>query len=191
MLNDWGVYHFHLGTVIEGDGFIERTGPLLYARVLPDRILCLQILAHQNWTNRDLIEICHANWPDTLAPYRLPAGVVPPPNSTEPELQQLRRAHVNTFVQVPDGTAYAPPGNGATTSGVAVDVAMACNKYRKIMRNFERYVESNIGNIAQGAAVDGVTLPASCRFRLEVQPDNHLVAVELATNWRLHLPAPA
>jgi hypothetical protein len=46
MLNDWGVHHFHLGTTLETDGFMTRTGPLLYARVFDDRILCLQILAH-------------------------------------------------------------------------------------------------------------------------------------------------
>lgn len=190
MLNDWGVHHFHLGTVIEGDGFVDRTGPLLYARVLPDRILCLQILAHQNWTNRDLIETWHTNWPDTLAPYRLPADIVAPPNPTEQELQRLRRAHVNTHVQVPDGTNYAPPGSGATTSGVAVDVAMTCNRHRKIMRGLERYVRDNIGHIVQAAGADGVTLPTPCRFRLQVDQGS-FVAVEQVTNWRHRLPSVA
>ena len=30
LFDDWGIHHFHLGTNIEGDGFVNRTGPLLY-----------------------------------------------------------------------------------------------------------------------------------------------------------------
>src|SRR5690606_32751061 len=32
MLSDWGVYHLHLGNSLYPDGFMARTGPLLFAR---------------------------------------------------------------------------------------------------------------------------------------------------------------
>src|SRR5689334_11047256 len=33
LLNDWGLHHLHLGEVLDGTGFVERTGPLLFAHV--------------------------------------------------------------------------------------------------------------------------------------------------------------
>ena len=36
LLNDWGIQHLHLGSTIEFDGFVARTGPLLYCKFEPD-----------------------------------------------------------------------------------------------------------------------------------------------------------
>ena len=30
LLNDWGIYHLHLGTEFDKRGFVNRTGPPLY-----------------------------------------------------------------------------------------------------------------------------------------------------------------
>ena len=70
MLNDWGIYHFHLGTKIEADGFIERTGPVLYARVTRDTVYFISVENHGSWTDQQLMEVIHKNWPDSLVEYK-------------------------------------------------------------------------------------------------------------------------
>ena len=70
MLFDWGIHHFHLGTVIENDGYVNRTGDVLYAIVSEDKVRCLVIQPHNHWADKDLLEIVLANWPELLETWR-------------------------------------------------------------------------------------------------------------------------
>lgn len=93
LLNDWGIHHFHLGTSLQANGFVTRTGPLLFARVLDDRVLCIQVLSHGSYADEDLLQLWYQNWPDTLARYRL-KGLTAGAGSrfTDADLTKLRRA---------------------------------------------------------------------------------------------------
>ena len=184
MLNDWGVHHFHLGTTPHPSraGFVARTGPLLYARVLNDRVLCLQIMEHANWTNQQLVQIWHSKWPEMLAPYKLKGVSAAVPPITDDELQQLRKARVNTFQQLPDGTLIAPPGGGIATSGFSAQVVQDCDWYAHQMRKIEKHVTSNLDKFVAVAKAEGVPLPDDCVFKLHVQ-DGNFVAVEESVNW--------
>jgi hypothetical protein len=57
MLNEWGIHHLHLGTVIESKGFVNRTGPVLYARFESQKAFCLTVMPHGQWTNQQLIQL--------------------------------------------------------------------------------------------------------------------------------------
>jgi len=189
MLNDWGIHHFHLGTSLGRDGFVNRTGPLLYGVVLPDRVLGLQIFDHANWTNRLLIEILHCNWPKSLERCRIKGmtGVLPQP--TDDELKQLRRGHVYTLLQMDDGTIYAPPGGGVATSGLSAQVVMDCDWYAKQMKRLEKHIQDNLVKIIETAKSEGANLPDECTFRLHVH-NGSFVAVEESTNWGLVIFTP-
>jgi hypothetical protein len=182
MLNDWGVHHFHLGATLEADGFVTRTGPLLYARILDDRVLCIQILAHANWTNWKLIEIWHKNWPQTLEPYRLKGFSAAVPQPTDAELQKLRHGRVFTLLQMADGSIFAPPGGGVATCGLSAQVVTDCDWYMHQMKRLEKHVKEKLNEIVAAAKADGVNLPVNCVFRLHVH-NNSFVAVEESTNW--------
>lgn len=189
MLNDWGIHHFHLGTAVEGDGFVERTGPLLYGIVESDRILCLQILRHANWTNRDLIRIWHRSWPGMLDSCRLRGFTAAVPQATEAELATLRRGNVFTVMQMDDGTLYYPPGGGITTSGLSAQVVDDCNWYARQMHHLEEHVRTNIDSIRDAATSDGTALPQDPVFRLHIH-DGSFVAIEESINWGLLLFTP-
>jgi hypothetical protein len=184
MLNDWGVHHFHMGMTQHptAPGFVARTGPLLYARVLDDRVLCLQIMTHANWTNQQLVQIWHNNWPDTLEPYKLKGISAAVPPVTDAELLELRRARVNTFQQLPDGTLIVSPGGGIATSGFSAQVVQDCDWYARQMKKIEDHVTKNLGKLVASAQTNGVTLPEHCVFRLHVM-DGKFVAVEESVNW--------
>ena len=46
LLNDWGLHHLHLSTKVGPTGFTERTGPLLFAHVLPGAFYMVAVLPH-------------------------------------------------------------------------------------------------------------------------------------------------
>jgi len=71
LLNDWGIHHFHLGIAMESDGFVERTGALLFARITESSIYFIDVMKHGDWTRRRLLEICIANWPELTERYKL------------------------------------------------------------------------------------------------------------------------
>ena len=140
MLFDWNIHHFHLGTEIESDGFIKRTGPLLYAYVDEDNIYFLQILEHGNWTKEDLIRIIHENWPEAIAHAKLNYNndtiqISNLPN--DEERKHLRNANINTFVQIDEHNVYLGPGWGFSASGNSID---ATEKYLDDRRALQKAI---------------------------------------------------
>lgn len=58
---DWGISHFHIGTSLESDGFIKRTGPLVFAVVKPSDVYIITIGQHGQWANTEMISIIDSN----------------------------------------------------------------------------------------------------------------------------------
>ena len=75
LLNDWGINHLHLGTTLEADGFMARTGPVLLVRVTPREFYCIAIMehgrGHHPWSKQQLLEIIHNNWPTSIRFFNL------------------------------------------------------------------------------------------------------------------------
>ena len=59
LLNDWGIYHLHLGTQLGTDGFIQRTGPLLYAKFDDENAYFINVMKHGDWTKQEMVEVIH------------------------------------------------------------------------------------------------------------------------------------
>jgi hypothetical protein len=121
LLNDWGVHHLHLSTTLEADGFVTRTGPLLFARVTDDFFYAIQIYAHGAWSKQEIVEILHRNWPDSIKRYRLKGVTGLLTTHTDRDIKDLRQAGVQGLTQV-EQSVYAPMGGGVTTSRVSLRV---------------------------------------------------------------------
>jgi len=121
MLFDWGIHHLHLGEVVGSSGFIARTGPVLYARFDDDNAYFIQVLHHGHWSNKQLIETLHDNWPETLSAFRLPENRTLSTNFNDSEIGELRDINVNTLLQLNDGTVYLGLGGGVAASGDSID----------------------------------------------------------------------
>ena len=117
-----------------------------------------------------------------LEPYKLKGVNASVPPITDDELQQLRRAKINTFQQLTDGTLIAPPGGGIATSGLSAQVVRDCDWYAQQMKKIENHVNSKFDEFAAAALADGVNLPEHCIFRLHVM-DGKFVAVEETVTW--------
>lgn len=138
LLFDWNIYHFHLGTTIESDGFINRTGPLAYAFVDDENVYFLDVLAHGAWTNSDLLRILERNWPDTVEKFKVGNGSDYNPSIvySDNDIAELRQANINTIVNLRDGVGLIGPGGGVAGSG---DSTLAVREHLWNMRNFKSY----------------------------------------------------
>jgi hypothetical protein len=143
MLADFGIHHLHLGNTIEADGFVTRGGPLLYARFDPGNAYFLAILGHNEWTNPDLIEIIHANWPETIARLKIPALGLQYPISAQ-DRKELRKANIDAPIELKDGTIYGSLGGGVSSDGTPTVIAMRIISTRRLLRKSEKLARETV-----------------------------------------------
>lgn len=115
MLFDWGIHHFHLGTQQEADGYMSRTGNILYAYVSNDEVRFVKILPHNHWSDLELIETIHRNWPEIISMFKVDG--TPEKIFNSDEIASLRKAHINCMISTSDGTSYLGMGMGMMLNG--------------------------------------------------------------------------
>ena len=116
MLYDWDIHHLHLGKTIRSDGFIERTGDLLFARFFKSTAYFIIIGKHGDWTEKKLLEIIHENWPESIAHFKQENVVKLENEYNSNDIRKLRKANINITHQIGD-SFYIPIGWGYTASG--------------------------------------------------------------------------
>lgn len=121
LFNDWGIYHFHLGTSVKPSGFVERTNLTAFAVIEDKRFLLLGLFPHDPapYEDTDLLRLWKANWPESIARHRLdaqPDQTVIDHSADAASIQGFRKAGINALTYV-DGDSYLPPRLGVTGDG--------------------------------------------------------------------------
>jgi hypothetical protein len=121
MLNEWGVHHLHLGTTAAAGNpsRVERSGPVLFARITLDDFYAINVYQHGAWENVNVLESLHRNWPGTIKSYRL-QGIKGEP-LTELQRRNLRKVNLQTSTETVDGTVYMAIGGGVASSGTSAE----------------------------------------------------------------------
>ena len=121
LLNEWGVHHLHLGTAPSSrdPSLIERSGPVLFARITPDDFYAINVYTHGDWEQMSVLESLHRNWPDTIKSYRI-RGIQGEP-LTEEQRRNLRKVNMQTATTTADGTVYMAIGGGVASSGTSAE----------------------------------------------------------------------
>lgn len=174
LLNDWGIHHFHLGQTVEASGFIDRTGPLLFAFVTPEDAYCINIFPHGAWTEQELIKILHRNWPAAISDFKLNGVLSLAHSVSNQDIAKLRKAGVQTMVEVGPGVVYGPMGGGYSTAGTSVRATMQSDKYRRIVRSLEDHVRENLQMFLDKIAEHRLTPANPPTFSLLVNDDGFL-----------------
>lgn len=116
MLSHWGIQHLHLGLEVQSDGYIERTGDLLFVFFKEAKAYIVGVYNHTSWCDIDIIESIHKNWPSELAVFKS--------NSDALHLTQEHYTHRSKNaccnIVVSDGTEYMAPGIGVTANGAPI-----------------------------------------------------------------------
>jgi hypothetical protein len=195
LLNDWGIHHLHLGTKIEADGFVERTGPVLFVRFSAKDAYLLSVLEHGSWARQDFVRVLHRNWPDTISMWRLRGVAGLAPEITDEDVATLRsikipgekkkRAAVSTFVEVEPGVVYAPIGGGYSTAQTSIVVVRGCDRLLQTLQQYEDAVRSKVQNLVDQAKSQGIPVGDELSFRLR-KAGSDVVAIE--ENTKVVLP---
>ena len=142
---DWGLHHLHLTTEMESDGFVKRTGDLLFAAFTDDDAYLIGIYPHGSWALKDLIEIVVRDWPGNSVVMPSMSGVRLTRPVSEEEHLELRKGGVATFVEV-DGTVVMP-ALGMTTAGTPVRVTLRINKMARALRDLRENLNARLAEL--------------------------------------------
>lgn len=178
LLNDWGIHHVHLGTTLDSDGFVNRTGPVLFARFDGTNAYLIDVLPHSSWSLQRLVKELHDNWPASINRYRLNRVIGLSTTVSDKDVAVLRKGNVNTMVDLGGGIVYAPIGGGYSTSGLSTDVVMQSDWCARRIHQMQQAVVQNIKAIEREATAKGIDFPEHPRFELVID-SSELYAVEV------------
>lgn len=181
LLNDWGVYHLHLGTAFDNEGFVERTGLLLFARFDNAKAYLINVMPHGSWTKKEIITTVHENWPESISQFRMNL-YGQEKEITDNERKILRRSHANAVVVIEEGVIYGPIGGGSTASGINAEVLRVSDFYFNRLSMYENWVKEMIKMLQNLNAYFGSILI----FSLEIK-DNTVYVLELISQVRFKL----
>lgn len=185
MLNDWGVYHLHLGSKTISSGyFMERTGPLLFVYFTERKAYFIDIMEHGDWAKKEIIEIIHKNWPEIIKSHKLKGIEGMKYKPTEKNRKEFRNAGLSTFVELDDGTVYAPIGGGYSTTGLSIDVVRLCIMYKNKLEQHEDYFKNNLEEIVSTIKNHKGSLPDKLDFTLDIDREKEVFYV-VETNSKI------
>ena len=142
LLYDWGIHHLHLGTLYMDSGFVERTGPVLFAVFRPDDVYFVDIRDHKGWSDKGLLVIINRNWPELLSLYRM-EGMKPETSFSGDDITALRKAGVNTLHELSDGNCYLSMGGGITTAGTSQEAVRTYIEIIRMLGDIEKQIRAN------------------------------------------------
>lgn len=172
LLNDWDIHHLHLGTTLDGDGFVQRTGPVLFVRFDKLNAFFINVMEHGNWANIDMIRIIHRNWPESIEHFRMKGIAGLSKTVTDNDIKAFRKGHVVSFIELEPGVIYAPPGMGLTTAGIGINVVQTSNYYADLMKQYEIVIKENIDVIIEKIKAEKTNIGKELSFKLKIEGKN-------------------
>ncbi|MCW5801824.1 MAG: hypothetical protein KIT31_05510 [Deltaproteobacteria bacterium] len=165
MLHEFGLHHLHLGTTLDPTGLITRTGDLLVVLVRPDDAYLVDVRSHGCWSQQDLIEIIHENWPSVLRPFRINIESSQSP-VTSAQRENLRRRRMNAAIEMPDGTVYAGIGGGYVRSGASFDAVRWADITLRMAKEIENAMTGLESQLTAELTRTTGSVPKPIRLRL-------------------------
>ena len=200
LLDNWGIYHFHLGTDLEDNGkFVRRTRDILLCRIDDTCVYFIKVLPHGHdasapWYKKELIEIIHENWPESIR-HALANGVTGlSPRLNDQQVAELRRkANLVLLLEMADGTVYMPPGVGKTlglvaTDGSNVNDTRFADEVYRLTKLVEQRINEDYPRIYDNARQLGYHLKQPVSFLLsQTHPDVYWDILEPSSHFRFRV----
>lgn len=178
MLFDWGIQHFHLGLTPDNrrPELIAGTSEVVYAAIEDHDFYVLGINHHGAWADKDLLRIMRDNYPQLLSHHKMEGIIALETTFTENEHIQLRKAGVNTIVDL-DGEFYMSPGDGINSAGGSMESTMRINFIRRWYRNAQKAIISGIEKIRDGLAPEQAMILSTLDLRM-TEGENDRITVK-------------
>ena len=168
LLDYWQIHHFHLGTNLEEDGFVERTGGLLFCVFDEGSAYFIKVGTHDplQWTEKQLVEIIHRDWPELLDHCRLDSMTLLARSIDSEALKKIRKANGTTLLEMEDGTVYFEPGWGRTTGGLHINDLRWADHISHFVESIESQIVNNWTLIVDCAKTQGYHLKGTEQLTL-------------------------
>lgn len=193
LLNCWDIHHLHLGTQCYDNNprLVERTGPVLFARITNDDFYAIAIEEHDEKVNpfafydQQMIEIMHTDFPKMMIQFRAVGVVGLECSTSNSEQKDLRDNRINGLLQTKDGTVYVPPGLGITASakGYGIKASHQKNVLFQAVRNLETTIRKECEK--QNNVFDEHGCEKDLKFELTMLSPQISQAIELNSGLRV------
>lgn len=137
-LNEWGIYHLHLGGLKNPDEFSGGFNELLFVMFDDSNAYFIQIMTHKDWTNKELITIIHKNWPALIT--RFKTMMISVEKTSDSDRMKWRKGGINIPITMDDGTTYFGPGGGILLTQYSILDKNYCNIMIKNLKRIEREI---------------------------------------------------
>ena len=142
LLNDWNLYHLHLGELKPNAKFCDRTRHVLFCRIAENDVYLVQILDHtedSSFACRQLLTIMRDNWIAQYNVHKLNDILGMEKEFSDSEYRQLREAGICTILNI-DGDYCISPNMGVVSSGdSSMDVQIAIRQFH-ILEVLQEYI---------------------------------------------------
>ncbi|MFW9878097.1 MAG: hypothetical protein ACFFG0_33875 [Candidatus Thorarchaeota archaeon] len=135
-LNEWGIYHLHLGGFKGPKRLSWGQNEILFAIFDENHFYFIQVLTHKDWTNKEIINIVHRNWPSLIARFKIRTNSFEKTSDSDREL--WRKGGTNTPIIMDDGTTYFCPGGGMVITQYNIIDRHYCNILIKNLKQVEK-----------------------------------------------------
>lgn len=155
LVADWGIHHLHLTITVQSDGYVGRSGDLLFGVFTASDAFLIGIYPHGSWGLKEMLEILARNWPDDGPMHRLRGVVGLTQEWGDRELMQLRAAGIATAAVMIDGEAWTPAAIGQTLGGTPLMATQRGNALMHTLRDWREHLEGHLaeaGALANAAA---------------------------------------
>lgn len=140
LLNDWGIYHFHLTRWFRDDGFAARSNYQIFAYITESAVYMLQIFPHNAenlYSRREFLIILRNNWPECIKPYRINGVVELCVKLDDSDYGKLREANVNSLVELGNNEVYGMIGGGFSANGFSTEVIQKRNSMIRCLKHYQ------------------------------------------------------
>ncbi len=135
-LNEWGIYHLHLGGFKGPKRLSKGRNEILFAMFDENYFYFIQILTHKDWTNKEIINLVHRNWSSLIARFKIRMNSFEKTSDRDRDL--WRNGGINTPIIMDDGTTYLCPGGGMVITQYNTIDKHYCNILIKNLKHVEK-----------------------------------------------------
>ena len=147
MLNDWGIYHFHLTRQFKPNGWAKRSDYEIFAYVTDTDIYLLQVYEHKDpllYCRRELVGIIYDNWPELLEKFHLKEVSGLSEKYDDEQYMKLREANISTFVELGENKVFGMIGGGYMSDGSFGEALRAADFWHNRLKEIEELFVENI-----------------------------------------------
>lgn len=132
LLNDWDLYHLHLGELKPNANFCDRTKYVLFCKITETDVYLIQILDHiedSSFACRQLLTIIRDNWIEQYNVHKLNGVLGMEREFSDAEYRKLREAGICTILNIDDEYFMSPNMGVASSGDSSNDVHIAMRQF--------------------------------------------------------------